>query len=69
MTEKVRRLPAHWPLCLVQAMDLHDDDDNDVQTKIHWKNISKSAGKSFTGECHHSMMNLFHLCQPLHEKH
>jgi len=26
MIEKVGRLPAHWPLCLVQAMDLHDDD-------------------------------------------
>jgi len=27
MIDKVGRLPAHWPLCLVQAMDLHDDDD------------------------------------------
>jgi len=27
MIEKVGRPPAHWRLCLVQAMDLHDDDD------------------------------------------
>jgi len=26
MIEKVGRLPAHWLLGLVQAMDLHDDD-------------------------------------------
>ena len=27
MIEKAGRLPAHWPFCLFQAMDLHDDDD------------------------------------------
>jgi len=30
MIENVGRPPAHWPLCLVQAMDLHDDDGNIV---------------------------------------
>ena len=44
--EKVEILPAHWLLCLVQVMDLHDDDDcvlwADILTatvNIHWDNF------------------------------
>jgi len=33
MIEKAGRIPAHWPVCQIQATDLHDDDVSTIRSQ------------------------------------